>query len=191
MRSLALLAFVLVACDGGGGDRQPPAPVSGWELGPTIDGKQYSKGWVTGNVITVRDVHYVTKRSGPLSSRISVGFNLSAPLTGTVPEKDPTACTPPRPATATLYFQAKGDDWLEHGKRWWAKSATVKLDHAGDYTMSAPLLPSAWGSTGESGDFAKALANVERVGFTIGNCEGYGHGGTGPATLTITSFEAS
>jgi hypothetical protein len=38
-------------------------------------------------------------------------------------------------------------------------------------------------------DFANAKRYANRVGFTIGNCEGLGHGGTGPAILTITSFD--
>lgn len=165
----------------------------GWNLGPTIDGKNYSTGSVNGNVITVQDAHYITKAAtGPLTGTMSVTFNLSAPLTGTATPEN--GCGP-APATVTLYFQQAGDNWETDGKRWWAKFATVTLDHAGDYTMTVPM-DGAWTSVQDMTAannpqaFADAKANPSRVGFTIGNCTGLGHGGTGPAVLTIQSFNA-
>lgn len=183
MRAGVVLAFLLVGCST---DRQPaPPPANVWELGPTISGHNYSTGSVAGNTIHVRDVHYVTQRSGPLKAgTMSITFELSAPLTG-------TKCT--NPATATLYFQKAGDDWNTDGNRWWATFATVTLDHAGTYSMEAPLdgpWTSVFTETAKSNPqhFADAKAKANRAGFTLGNCEGYGHGGTGPATLTVLSF---
>ena len=159
----------------------------GWRIGPMIDGKNYSTGAVNGNVITVQDVHYITRPTGPLSGTLSVSFHLDAPLTG-------TGCGT-SPATATLYFQHKDDDWNTDGLRWWATFATVTLDHAGDYTMTAPL-DGPWTSVltktaaTDPGDFANSKNNAGLVGITLGNCTGYGHGATGPATLTIASFNS-
>lgn len=173
---LAALALLLAGCGGNG------SPASnGWEIGPTIDGRNYSIGTVQGNVIQVQDVHYITRAAtGPLTGTMSVSFNLSAPLTG-------TKCGG---ATASIYFQQRGDDWATDGKRWWAKFAMVQLDHAGDYTMTAPM-DGPWTSvlTMTAKDspeaFAAAKADPSRVGFTLGNCEGLGHGATGPGTITI------
>jgi hypothetical protein len=186
MKAAFLLALLLASCDDGS---SPPraVPAATWEIGPTIDGKNYSTGSVSGNVITVADVHYVTRLTGPLSGTIRLSFHLDAPLTG-------TGCGT-APATASLYFQQAGDDWATDGKRWWATFATVTLDHAGDYTMVAPL-DGPWTSVERKTallnpqDFADAKARAARVGFTLGNCTGYGHGATGLAKLTITAFAA-
>lgn len=179
-------ALLLLGCDGGDDGPRPPANPAGWEIGPTIAGRNYSKGTISGNVIAVQDVHYVTRpANGPLAGTMRVLFHLDAPLTG-------TGCA--GPATASLYFQKSGDDWNTDGDRWWATFATVALDHAGDYAISASL-DGPWTSvevkTAESHpqDFASAKAKAGRVGFTLGNCTGFGHGGTGPATLTIREFE--
>jgi hypothetical protein len=185
MRAFVLALMLLASCDGGSAPPAPPdSPV--WEIGPTIGGKNYSTGSISGNAIAVRDVHYVTRPTGPLSGSISLSFHLSAPLTG-------TDCGT-SPATASLYFQRKGDDWSTDGWRWWATFATVTLDHAGDYSMTAPL-GGPWTSVeretaiANPQDFADARAHAARVGFTLGNCTGYGHGATGPATLTILEFK--
>lgn len=184
--ALILAAALLTGCDGGDGGNDQPRPTSAWEIGPTINGRNYSKGFVKGNVIDVNDVHYVTRKAvPPLSGTMTVSFHLSAPLTG-------TGCGA-QPATASLYFQREGDDWNTDGARWWSTFATVQLDHAGDYTITAPL-DGPWTSVEKKtaashpGDFASSKVKAERVGFTIGNCTGFGHGGTGPATLTITGF---
>jgi len=163
-----------------------PSPAPGWTIGPTISGHNYSTGSAAGDVITVQDVHYVTRPSGPLAGTISMSFHLDKPLTGTGCGKSP--------ASASLYFQRKGDDWNTDGWRWWATFATVTLDHAGDYNMAAPLngpWTSVFHETAAANpeDFAGAKAHASVVGFTLGNCTGYGHGATGPATLAVTSFQ--
>jgi hypothetical protein len=182
------IACLLAGCgDSEGKTSGGHAAAQAWQIGPTIDGRNYSTGSVSGNTITVADVHYITRPTGPLAREISIAFALSAPLTG-------TGCT--GPATATLYFQRSGDDWNTDGARWWATFATVTVDHAGDYSMTAPL-DGPWTSVEKKtaianpSDFADAKAHAARVGMTLGNCTGYGHGATGPAQLTITSFEAS
>jgi hypothetical protein len=177
-----ILAFMLLASCGSGSPS--PQPTSSWEIGPIIDGRNYSTGSVSGNSITVADVHYVTRPTGPISGTIGIKFHLDAPLTG-------TGCS--TPATASLYFQQANDNWTADGKRWWATFATVTLDHAGDYSMTAPL-DGPWTSVEREtavtspAAFAAAKAHAVRVGFTLGNCTGYGHGATGPATLTVLEF---
>ena len=181
------LCLLLAACSGG--DRQPPPPAQAWEIGPTIDGKQYSTGSVNGNVFQIQDIHYITRATGPLAGSVSVSFNLSAKLTG-------TGCGV-TPATATLYFQRAGDDWsMDKGYRWWATFAAATLDHPGDYTIMAPL-DGPWTSDQNKNtlnapqDFEAAKQGAERVGITLGNCTGYGHGATGPATMIIKNFEVT
>lgn len=188
MRS-AVALLLLASC---GGDFTPDAS-NQWDVGPTINGKNYSTGSISGNVLTVRDVHYVTKATGPLSGTLSLRFHLDAPLTGTMTPEN--GCGP-APATASLYFQRDNDNWATDGNRWWATFATVTLDHAGDYTMTAPM-DGPWTSVQDMTAalnpqvFADAKVHAARVGFTLGNCTGYGHGGSGPANLTITDWASS
>lgn len=172
----AFLALMLASC--GGGDVATPS-VYTWTVGAP-------DGIPSGPVIDITQgsVNYITKATGPLTGTLSVTFNITAPLTG-------KGC--PGPATASLYFEATNDDWRTDGKRWWATFATVTLDHAGEYTITAPM-DGPWTSVmtmtavKDPQVFADAKANAARVGFTLGNCTGWGHGATGPATLTIKSF---
>lgn len=161
-----------------------PASSTGWSIGPIMDGRNYSDGGsIEGNTITLGEVHYVTRKpDGPLEGTISLSFHLDAPLKG-------AKCGV---GTASLFFQAASDDWATDGARWWA--ATTTLDHAGDYTLTAPLVEGPWTSvlsmtsTADPEFFSTAKLNVGNVGFTLGNCEGLGHGAVGPAHLTITNW---
>ena len=185
-KKVVLLAALLLA-----GCQEKPnalqiasASTTGWSIGPIMDGKNYSdSGSIDGNTITLGEVHYVTRKpDGPLSGTMSLSFHLDAPLKG-------AKCGN---GTASLFFQAASDDWNSDGARWWA--STVTLDHAGDYTLTAPLVEGPWTSvltmtsTSDPIYFTTAKQNVGQVGFTLGNCEGLGHGAVGPAHLTITDW---
>ncbi|HVL39843.1 MAG TPA: hypothetical protein VM328_10685 [Fimbriimonadaceae bacterium] len=222
--SLALF-LPLNACQGGGdGDvtgnligflptpptnNTPTTPSSGlnardWEIGPIIDGKNYSKnvpatptqngeGWYI-DLPTSDGVHYVTHRYGSLSgkSKMTIRYRIEmADGVKIVPSTDPSG-----PAIGpTLYFQRKGDDWRTDGWRWWATFSSPVPIVAGEFEVTAPL-DGPWTSvntktaTANPVDFANAKANAERVGFTLGGGTGFGHGvyATGPARLVVTSF---
>ena len=185
----AAVALLLTACGG----NSPPPSTALWEIGPVISGQNYSKGepLYTDGAIAINlqaQPHYVTRPGNLLGkSAIRLTFSVDGPLVG-------VGCT--TPATVSAYFQKAGDDWNTDGGRWWATFASVTVDHAGDYSITAPL-DGPWTSVhtmtaiSDPQAFASAKANANSVGFTFGNCEGYGHGAFAavPVKFVVTSFE--
>lgn len=171
-----------------------PEPRSVWQLGPTIDGRNYSTGAsVSGNTFAIPalpgGLHYVTQPTGSLTgkSRIVMRYTVTGDTFA--------SSSPGKPATISIYFQRRGDDWSGLGEyeayRWWFTKQTLT---AGAHEMIAPLDSPWWqaveqsnGRTNPAG-FAHAKANAESVGFTLGGGSGLGHGAYGPATLTIAYF---
>jgi hypothetical protein len=92
----------------------------------------------------------------------------------------------PFPASATLtpYFQRAGDDWSARGEyeayRWWASFATIKLvpgQHRIEVSFADNWTAVLRSSRQTNPDaFAEALKKAARVGFTIGDSTGLGHG---------------
>jgi hypothetical protein len=108
----------------------------------------------------------------------------------------PACCPTFESIGPTLYFQQSGDDWNTDGKRWWA---TFEIRHPiqlGEFEISVPL-DGRWTSvekmTAESNpnQFATAKQQADRVGFTFGGGDGYGHGvyANGSARFVLTSFK--
>jgi hypothetical protein len=172
---IVLFLFLLLAACGDDGDRITKPPAGEWSIGPAIDGRNYSVGLPAStngsfDIGPTAEPHYVTKPTGSLSGTIRFRFRIDGPVD--------TAFTPC--ASVTLHFQKRGDDWKTDGYRWWATFATVPLA-IGEHEIVAPLdskWTGAFAATAEThpAAFAAAKANAERVGFTFGNCEGYGHG---------------
>ena len=198
-----LLTLCLAACDGGGNPAREPRQAqqdSAWEIGPVIDGKNYSlglplrpttfaDGW--GFAISpTAEPHYITKRA-TLAGKTVMRMRYRVEGDGTIYGK---GCALSSPSAVTLYFQKANDDWRTDGNRWWATFASVPLSRAGEYSIEAPL-DGAWTSvyklTADAPEFAVAKRNADRVGFTFANCEGYGHGAraTAPMQFIVTSFE--
>ena len=123
-----------------------------WEIGPIIRGKNYSQGmplhprparggwqfdFPVGSA-AAGHVHYVTFRSGPIApdARINVRYRIDAPPgTRFVPQESPGS-----PATVSLYFQRRGDNWSAKGRfehyRWYAPAATVRPLATGEQEIS-------------------------------------------------------
>lgn len=188
-------------------------PAQAWEIGPIIKGRSYSQNMPL-RPTAVHDgfriafpfpdkaaghVHYVTFPHGPLAgkSRIVMRYRIeAAPGTRFVPQEYPD-----REAVLSLYFQQRGDTWTAKGRyetyRWYSPASTVVPLRPGEHVLSVDLegdwisvygKPPAMKPEG----FREALANTARVGFTLGTVrDGRGHGvfATGPATLTVTSFD--
>lgn len=142
--------------------------------------------------------HYVTFNHGPLTgkSRIVMRYRVDAGRgVRFVPRENPAI-----PATISLYFQRRGDRWTGRGKydayRWFAPNPTVMNLTPGEHVMTVSLRDN-WGSvSGVSAaanpfGFQGAIADADRVGFLLGSHAGRGHGvyATGPARLTVISFQ--
>lgn len=172
MRS-ALLALLLIGCDGSDGQRPSPA---GWQIGPVINGSNYSKDCprsFTGSFqIGPCEPHYVTKPG--IKVPASLTFTLEGGAQG-------LKCSP---ATISLYFETSDNDWRTDGGRWW--SGTIPLT-PGTHTIRPGKWTSVLTMTEDTHpqEFARAKANIARVGFTFGDCTGLGHGVKGKAKFTL------
>lgn len=182
-------------------------PAAAWEIGPVIDGHNYSRGLASPSQFAygwgftigpTSEPHYVTFSYGSLTGRreIRMRFRVDGPPGALVYGAN---CPGRSPSAVTLYFQARGDDWSSDGFRWWATFATVPIaGPMGETEIEAPL-DANWTSVNiMSGDrnpaeFAAAKTNAGRVGFTFANCDGYGHGAraTAPVRFVVTEFEVT
>lgn len=213
-------ALLLAVCSPAGVAAKPaglanPMDPGAWEIGPVTPTRNYSVnmppspsphpngGWyfdIPYPTAEVGHVHYVTFRHGSLSgkSRIVIRYRLEMGAgVQLVPTKQPPNGLP---SQLTLYFQRRGDDWSGRGKfetyRWWATFATVMPITAGEHELSVPL-DGNWTAVQTSSaannpkGFRDAIRDAERVGFTFGGGDGYGHGvyATGPARFVVTSFQ--
>lgn len=189
-----------------------PMSPQNWEIGPIVPGygnysvgmplqpSAHADGWAIDFPqpnSSVGHVHYVTMRHGSLSgkTRIVMRFRIeAAPDVKIVPRNFPDS-----PGMLTLYFQRAGDNWSASGPyetyRWWATPRTITPLAAGEYEVIARF-DENWTAILTSSAFTNppafqaALANADRVGFTLGGGDGFGHGvyATGPARLVVTSF---
>jgi hypothetical protein len=204
MKRLALLVAPLLASCGDNVDTitSKPTPVhsvSSWQVGPIIDGKNYSEGVsISGTSFHLPapplSVHYVTRAvEGLAGNGLTIRYRIDGegPVVG-------ANCPASNPSQLFLYFQRDGDDWQAKGKteayRWWASFAPGDLT-SGEHEISAPF--SAKWTAVETSDaltnpdaFRDALAHAKRVGFTFSNCTGLGHGAwaMGPARFTLLDF---
>lgn len=215
MRSLLLAAFALLAACGGdgGNDRPAPAPgpvatdASAWELGPIIDGKNYSHGlrpspnadgtWSIVLPVGQDGVHYVTtSRSLAGATSIKMRYRVDAAAGARIV----ASTSPTAPGIIALYFQRCGDNWSGDGKfesyRWWATFAAQSPIEPGVHEIAAPL-EANWTAVMTSSrasnptGFRDAVANTCRVGFTLGGGTGYGHGvfaAGGPVSIVVEDF---
>lgn len=186
-----------------------PPPASAWEIGPNINGRNYSRGMPArleagrgGSVSTIippapRSLHYVTFRHGPLTgkSRIVMRYRIeAAPGVRILPRTAPQL-----QSMLTVYFQRAGDNWSAAGPfetyRWFASFASHMPVTPGEHQIVAPLngnwtaLERSTSRTSPAA-FRAALAQADRVGFVLGGGDGLGHGvfATGPARLVVTDF---
>ncbi len=175
-----------------------PMIAGSWEIGPVIRGKNYSlnmplrptqDGDGTWYLEFGPDSgpHYVTYPHGSLvgKSVIRGRFKIEGAPGTRIWGK---AC-PDQPSSLTLFFMSDDPKWRGDGGRWWATFATLRpLEVGAEFEVVAPL-DGNWTSvmtmTRETGprEFEDALANADRVGFTFGDCESFGHGARATATV--------
>jgi hypothetical protein len=179
---------------------------SSWEIGPVISGRNYSvgmplnptqtsDGWAFDFPLSPNSVHYVTYPFGSLAGKTHIVMHYRVEVDPTV-QLFPVCCAQLPSMGPTVYFQEKGDDWNTDGERWWATFNSPFPIQPGEYDMDIPL-DGAWTSvltmTAASNpqQFATAKLNADRVGFTFGGGDGYGHGvyANGTARFVLTSFK--
>ena len=187
-------------------------PAAAWEIGPFIDGRNYSVGMpvrasetrdgasfvIPGPTAADGHVHYVTTRVRSLAGakRITLRYRIDAPRgTEFFQQENPSA----GPATLSLYFQRRGDSWRARHPdyRWYSPAGRDVPLSPGIHEVSIALDPGEkWiammgsdSSTNPRG-FAAAISDAHRVGFTFGGNSGRGHGvyATNPARFTVLDF---
>jgi hypothetical protein len=155
---------------------------------------QTSDGWAFDFPLYPSSVHYVTFRYGSLSGKTHIVMHYRIEGDPSV-RIFPVCCAQLDSIGPTLYFQQKGDDWETDGKRWWATFNSPHPIQPGEYEMDVPL-DGAWTSvttmtaSSNPSQFMNAKQNADRVGFTFGGGDGYGHGvyANGPVRFVLTSF---
>jgi len=175
-----------------------------WEIGPTIDGRNYSSGmplhpaqtgdgWAFDFPIE-GSVHYVTYKYGSLAAKTKIVMRYRIEAEPSV-QFIPPCCAQLLGVGPTMYFQQKGDDWNADGKRWWATFNAPWPIVSGEHELVIPLdgrWTSVYTMTADANPdkFIAAKNNSERIGFTFGGGDGYGHGvyATGPARFVVTDF---
>lgn len=193
-RSLVIIALLLAGCDGGGNSKSSPRADT-WQIGPIINGKNYSPNCPASftDTFTINpcEPHYVTRPASLIGkTEIRLRYRVEADA-GTVIHGAKCAS----PSAVTAYFQMKDDGWARDGMRWWASFASGPLT-VGEHEIVAPL-NGKWTSvltmTAEANpnEFGVAKSKADKVGFTFANCEGLGHGAwaTGPVRFVVTHFE--
>ena len=195
----------LVLSSSGSAKPATRAPQRTWEVGPVINGRNYSLGpsrvssssaGVSVAIGPQAEPHYVSFRHGSLQGKrvIRMRFRVEGPNGAII---HGAKCGTGSPSGVTLFFQRGDDDWTSDGGRWWATFATVPLSGPLRDTEIVAPLDANWTSVAimtaanNPYDFAAAKGAADRVGFTFGNCEGFGHGAraTVPVRLVVTRFE--
>ena len=181
-RSFLLAALFVASCSAS--TPTQPSPRSGaWNIGPVINGRNYSPGMppssadgsFTFPVDTPANNHnhvaYVTKAPvGPLSLIDKTRIKMTFEIIGSGPFKS-TELPDQLPAYVVLYFQRNGDNWSGTGAfksyRWWSNDFVTLAP--GVHTLEVPLTRDAWVSVTPNqstpDDFAVATANTSAVGF--------------------------
>lgn len=209
----AALLSLLVACGGSedksdGGYAVDSNQSTSWQIGPIIDGENYSVGMPLNPTpasdglfslelpTPAQQPHYVTMPTAPLAGKSKITMTYRVELAEgakIVPVKYPNS-----PSIITLYFQRLGDDWRSGSEayRWYASFSSQKPITAGEHTIVAPFDANWTAVLSSSRDnnpsaFQAALNDTGRVGFVLGGGDGLGHGvyATGPARIVVTSFK--
>ena len=209
----AFVALAPAGWQGGGSYAAEPSRAEAWQIGPIIRGRNYSvgmplqptparRGWYIDFPSPDRlagHVHYISFNHGPLTGkrRIIMRYRIDAARgVRFVPQE-----TPEMPATISLVFQRRGDSWSGRGRyehhRWYSPERAVAVIRPGEHEMVVSLDDGDWTSVHSATaaanplPFRDAIEEAERIGIVLGTRAARGHGvyATGPARLTVISFE--
>ncbi|WP_120077809.1 hypothetical protein [Aurantiacibacter odishensis] len=182
-----------------------------WQIGPLIGGRNYSvnmpphpewsrEGWYfdfPGPRRRDGHVHYLTRATGPLDR--ARGIRLRYRIDARPGARFVSQQHPDRQPLLSLYIQRAGDDWRADGRtryhRWYSPNSRVAPLRPGEHEVTI-MFDENWisvmGSDRERSprEFAAALRDAARIGFTLGTQGGRGHGvyATAPARFTVLDF---
>ena len=186
-------------------------PAEAWEIGPWARGRNYSVGM---------PAHPVAARGGGVafdfpvagSGQIDAMVTNVAPLAGarqiTMRYRIDAARgthfvadeTPDQPATVSLYFQRRGDNWSARGRygsyRWYVPIRAVIPLEPGVRTVTVRF-DEPWGNvhgvknSQDAAGYRAALEDTARLGVAFGSSDRRSHGvyATGPARFTLLDLE--
>lgn len=202
-----VLALTLAGCGSGGHQVHTPPAGPGWNIGPVINGKNYSMGmpayptadgagWrFAFSTLPTDHVDYVQGR-GVIASLVGVKqvvMHYDVTGSGFVPH----GVTDGRPATVGLCFQRRGDNWSGAGAfqsyRWYSRQLPELK--AGNYTLTVSLtlqsLGDVYGKSDNQAALDATLADLDNIAVVFGNTSGAGHGvyATAPAQFKMVSLE--
>ena len=188
-------------------------PASAWEIGPSVRGRNYSVGMpahptpVSGGGVAFDfplagqgQIDAMTTAVRPLAGarQITMRYRIEA-ARGTRFIADER---PDQPATVSLYFQQRGDNWSARGRygsyRWYAPARAVIPLAPGVRTVTIRF-DETWGNVNgvqsnlDPAGYQAALADTARVGIAFGSLGLRSHGvyATGPARFTLLSLDVT
>lgn len=145
-------------------------------------------------------VDALTTAVGPLAAarQITMRYRIdAAPGTRFIADESPN-----EPATVSLYFQRRGDNWSARGRyasyRWYVPGRAVIPLTPGVHTIRVgfdEVWTNVYGqpNTQAPGDYAAALTDAARLGVAFGSAGLRSHGvyATGPARFTLISLDVN
>ena len=210
MKTRNALAALLAAAIAAPAVAQMPS-AQAWEIGPWIRGRNYSPGIPAqpspargGGVmfefpIAGRgQVDAMTTAIVPLrgARQITMRYRIdAAPGTRFIADERPN-----EPATVSLYFQQRGDNWSARGPyasyRWYVPDQAVIPLAPGERSVTVRF-DEPWGNVNsvlnsqDPAGFQAALADTARLGIAFGSNGLRSHGvyATGPARFTLLALD--
>lgn len=186
---------------GGGGGGSAPTPSTSWrsEHGSVALITAPNSIWAWKFPPKPRLVGYCTRAGVKLTGKAAIRWRFRIEGNAVFAPYHPESET--KPCKVRLYFQRRGDTLSGAGKyefyRWWG-NAHVQILAPGSFDVTAPLDPAQWGSVlGKNGTqalsaWAAALADVGRMGFTMGGNKFAGHGvvvESGSANFVLEAYD--
>ena len=210
---LAAMGLVSILATAGSASTTAIEDATNWEIGPDVRGVNYSfnmplkptpagkRGWSFDFPYPSREaghVHAITYNSGPLinAAKIIMRYRISAARGVRFEPQESSAY----PATVSLYFQRRGDNWTAKRKyqhyRWYVPEHAVRKLTPGEHEIVVNLSDPNWGSvhSGLAADnamyFREALAQTSKIGIAFGTRAARAHGvySTGSARFTLLQF---
>ena len=186
-------------------------PAAAWEIGPSIRGRNYSVGMpaqpspARGGGVTFDfpvagrgQVDAMITSVGPLAGarQITMRYRIDAARgTRFVADESPS-----EPATVSLYFQRRGDNWSARGRygsyRWYVPPRAVIPLAPGVHTVTVRF-DEPWGNVNgvpnsqDPAGYQAALEDSARLGVAFGSSGLRSHGvyATGPARFTLLALD--